>query len=784
MVQKIETVKEIAGFLNNDTYTDVLDNMLESLNSNECIVSIMGQFSAGKSRLINNLLGKTILPVHITETTAFVTLIKYGEEDYAEVTYVDGKEEKISIEDSLALWQSGDSDKVSNIEGITIYMKNDMLEKGLIFADTPGINTIINKHIELTTKILDRSDIVFYVNGKSVTNEDIKFIEKIRAAGIETMFIRTHMDAVNADEESLDEVISKEKEILSELTEHELFFVSNEKESPFYENIDNVRNYLYKTLTADVKAVLEKSCNLKLSNICSMLLEELSHQQKCFEQLAEGKLTEYNSEKEKINIALENLNKQINKRTERSKDNCAAAEKDAQKYAMSIVEKAKSKFEKQLDKIDIGSDVAVYEDTIKEMVSEDYQKIQNTYRDILERIIGETRNEITEILSSDLPDYDLGSFVPSSISETQEQLRMLELAEKESGAVKEEIVQHDHNIESLQNENTEIDRERALDSARSMSIKKELENFPAYEAQHIIVQEASNTGSLWGARIGNILDWATILIPGKAYVTVAAKGASGAAKILANCGAKTVKAVNTLNKVSKTMAKGKKAANIAQNVDHVLDFTKGVKNVFREQDDSSPVKILDYLTFEHYFKKIGSRFDKKEIYQTDREYEKKYNEEKAAIEKRMNESVQAELDKRSAINKNLTEIRRQEMQKNMLKAKQVEIESELKKLKRKIEKEKKKSIHLQMCNYYANMGANMLSDLYGEIRDKVHENLPSLVEKYIAADNIIIMQRVAEQKQKLTSLEDAFNDISSEQIQLRSQTYQTYAAWLRENIID
>lgn len=41
---------------------------------------------------------------------------------------------------------------------------------------------------------------------------------------------------------------------------------------------------------------------------------------------------------------------------------------------MSIVEKAKSKFEKQLDKIDIGSDVAVYEDTIKEMVSEDYQK--------------------------------------------------------------------------------------------------------------------------------------------------------------------------------------------------------------------------------------------------------------------------------------------------------------------------------------------------------------------------------------------------------------------------
>lgn len=122
----------------------------------------------------------------------------------------------------------------------------------------------------------------------------------------------------------------------------------------------------------------------------------------------------------------------------------------------------------------------------------------------------------------------------------------------------------------------------------------------------------------------------------------------------------------------------------------------------------------------------------------------------------MNQSVQDELDKRSRINKNLTEIRLQEMKQNLLKAKQAEEKRELERVKSRIEKEKSKTIHKQRCEFYSDMGSNMLKDLYYEMKDKMHDYFPKLVELYIATENITIMQRLAEQKQKLISLEESF----------------------------
>lgn len=54
-----------------------------------------------------------------------------------------------------------------------------------------------------------------------------------------------------------------------------------------------------------------------------------------------------------------------------------------------------------------------------------------------------------------------------------------------------------------------------------------------------------------------------------------------------------------LNKTSKTTTKGKKAINAVKTADKVKDGAKAVREIMGEQDESSPVKILDYLSFEH-----------------------------------------------------------------------------------------------------------------------------------------------------------------------------------------
>ena len=131
---------------------------------NNYLVSFMGQFSAGKSRLLNNLLGREILPVHGTETTPIVTFIRYGEDEKATVRYCDGREADIEVGEVAEIWQ--DSNKADeygliDIVNIEIFLKEDMLKNGLILADTPGINTIIS-HGVVDTPISSKFSSLIY----------------------------------------------------------------------------------------------------------------------------------------------------------------------------------------------------------------------------------------------------------------------------------------------------------------------------------------------------------------------------------------------------------------------------------------------------------------------------------------------------------------------------------------------------------------------------------------------------------------------------------------------
>ena len=66
-------LKEANKELNLSDEIKKLEQMEEIYDRKEYIVSFMGQFSAGKSYLINNLLKKDILPQGIVETTPILT---------------------------------------------------------------------------------------------------------------------------------------------------------------------------------------------------------------------------------------------------------------------------------------------------------------------------------------------------------------------------------------------------------------------------------------------------------------------------------------------------------------------------------------------------------------------------------------------------------------------------------------------------------------------------------------------------------------------------------------
>lgn len=779
----IEEMRAIAAFLGDMDVNATLDVMQDALEKKEYLVSFMGQFSAGKSKLINNILQKEVLPVHITETTAVITLIRYGETEYAEITYKSGQEETITIEESQQLWQSGNSDKLTEIEAITIYLPNDLLKNGLVIVDTPGINTIINAHIQLTTELLNRSEKVIYVMGKPMTDDDMKFIRKIEGCGISMLFVRTHMDAVNFAEETLEEVLTKEKASFEGFTTDTVFFISNEQENQFYREITSLRGYLQIKLADNVQNALENSCRQRIALIAAKFYQELTQQKISYQQLADGKMQEYNASKKKITDTMVQLDRQMEKRTANSSKRCQESENDAEESIQPLLQKAESAIFQLLKSIPVGNDLEQFEEVTGDCISEYCHKIQNIYLNCMENIVGEAKEEFKNILNQNFPDSELSSYVPETIEETQEQLCALEEVMEKQEQYAAEQNEADARINALKETGLAMQNDVKIAAEKRTEMEQILQEYPAYEARYRVVQEASHKNEARMRVIGNVLDFATILIPGKAYTTIGAKAVGGAAKVAAKVGVSASK-VKKIQNTANTLQKSAKALQSARNVDSVLDIAKtgqklsNAAAVYQEKK-SSPLKILDYFTFEYYFAKLGKHFDQNEITEVDKEYEHAYYEKKAEIEKQVNASVQEEMDRRLAMNQNMSEIRRLEMEKRLRQTRQAEAERELKKVKSRIEKEKAQITYQKICEFYAKSGAEIICNFANELREKMKENFSKYVELYTASESVSIMQKLAEQKQKLEHLETEFGSLSQDQIQKKMQEFQKYSSFLK-----
>ena len=89
IVETLQRYKEVATFLSDDANGAVLDHLIACMEGKQYYLPFIGQFSAGKSKLINRLIGKEVLPTKSVETTAFFNYISYAEEELSSQTKVD-----------------------------------------------------------------------------------------------------------------------------------------------------------------------------------------------------------------------------------------------------------------------------------------------------------------------------------------------------------------------------------------------------------------------------------------------------------------------------------------------------------------------------------------------------------------------------------------------------------------------------------------------------------------------------------------------------------------------
>lgn len=129
-------------------------------------ISVIGEFSTGKSSFINALVGYELLAVNVIQgTTVAITIIEYSEEFSITLTDFLGKSLKIifksidSLRQQLHIYTT-DAAYAKKIDYVTVTLPSDILKNGYRIIDTPGTNSLELWHEEVTCRaIRDLSDL-------------------------------------------------------------------------------------------------------------------------------------------------------------------------------------------------------------------------------------------------------------------------------------------------------------------------------------------------------------------------------------------------------------------------------------------------------------------------------------------------------------------------------------------------------------------------------------------------------------------------------------------------
>ncbi|WP_243713865.1 dynamin family protein [Nostoc sp. 106C] len=139
-------------------------------------LAVVGEFSQGKSTLLNALLGETIQPAREIPCSGTVTVLKYGKRKRVVCLYKDGREEEIpfdeyqqkaSISEDAAIDCLSDELAQSEIEELIFEHPDlELCSSGVEIVDSPGLN----EHPErtaITQKLLANTDAVIFLTNAS-----------------------------------------------------------------------------------------------------------------------------------------------------------------------------------------------------------------------------------------------------------------------------------------------------------------------------------------------------------------------------------------------------------------------------------------------------------------------------------------------------------------------------------------------------------------------------------------------------------------------------------------
>jgi uncharacterized tellurite resistance protein B-like protein/tRNA U34 5-carboxymethylaminomethyl modifying GTPase MnmE/TrmE len=311
-----------------NTFPEEIKQVSRKLQSQKFRVSVVGEFSQGKSTLLNALLGEEIQPVRAIPCSGTVTVLKYGVQRRVICRYRDGREEEIlfeqyqekaAISEEAALGSLTDELVDSEIEEIIFEHPDlDLCRSGVEIVDSPGLN----EHPErtaITQQLIKGTDAVIFLANASrpLTQGERDLIEdlKVQLNGgkvdepADNLFLAVNfMDLLRREKDRQDVRQRIERFVKGQnliVGENRVHFISAQAaldaimEGTEDESLKAFRSFtqsIEKFLTIERGSLVIKQAVTKIKGLVQSSLEGL-HQA---EEVLDGKLKISETEKQKI----------------------------------------------------------------------------------------------------------------------------------------------------------------------------------------------------------------------------------------------------------------------------------------------------------------------------------------------------------------------------------------------------------------------------------------------------------------------------------------------------
>lgn len=185
LAELLRALMTVAAERHDDEKRERARTLLARLAEDEFQLAVVGQFSRGKSTLMNAILGRPYLPTGALPMTSVVTSVRYGSRPRVLVRRAGSSfpiEKRLDELVRFVSQASGEREE-QRVVSAEVEVPAEVLRLGFTFVDTPGVGSAIAANTATTESFLPEADAVVFVTSfdAPLSEAEMTFLAKVRA---------------------------------------------------------------------------------------------------------------------------------------------------------------------------------------------------------------------------------------------------------------------------------------------------------------------------------------------------------------------------------------------------------------------------------------------------------------------------------------------------------------------------------------------------------------------------------------------------------------------------